>query len=92
MFVVVRIGTKALDAVIGPGYLRFTSSPRRSSYHGMSKMWLSDCELFGASFPNRPRSFLPMFNVTVRYECQAGPTAGLSVLLARELKFIETGQ
>ena len=55
-------------------------------------MWLSDCELFGASFPNRPSSFLPMFNGTVRYECQAGPTAELSVLLARELKFIETGQ
>jgi hypothetical protein len=92
MFVVVRIGTKALDAVIGPGYLRFTSSPRRSSYHGMSKMWLSDCELFGASFPNRPRSFLPMFNATIGNECQAESTTRPLGLLARELRFAETGK
>jgi hypothetical protein len=55
-------------------------------------VWLSDCELFGASFPSRPRSFLPMFNVTMRYECQARPTTGLLGLLARELKFIDAGQ
>jgi hypothetical protein len=53
--------------------------------------WLSDCELFGASFTTRPRSFLPMFNVTVRYECQAGSTTKLLDRVARELKSIETG-
>jgi hypothetical protein len=55
-------------------------------------VWLSDCELFGVSFTNRPRSVLPMFNVTVRYECQAESTTRLLGLLARELKFIETGK
>jgi hypothetical protein len=33
-----------------------------------------------------------MFNVTVRYECQAESTTRLLGLLARELKFIETGK
>jgi hypothetical protein len=32
-----------------------------------------------------------MFNVTVRYECQAGSTTKLLDRVARELKSIETG-
>jgi hypothetical protein len=54
--------------------------------------WLTDCELFDASVTNRPRSFLPMFNATIGNECQAESTTRPLGLLARELRFAETGK